>query len=1038
MSRKLGIIAIAFTGLLTLTACSSDGGNSDSREEESEANMPIPPEDESTGGDEPTDPDLEEDVFYDITISIGAGGSVTASGVDCDSDCTKSFVENSVLNLNAVADEGYQFDGWQFDCSSAGKSTCELMMDSDKNIKALFSLSPVVPLPPPAPTGLDTTEITSSSIALQWSGVAVAESYIVERDGEEVAVVQNPSFIDDALKPDRSYNYQVFSVDAGGLRSVGSTIMMVTTLSAADNCKLEDGGLTHHFKADVLQDGNLVVDEQSSVTGVASNVAISAAGVFSQALMFPPAGTESRVELGSFSPPASGGLSISLWLKPSSLDSAEARFVSKALGSQGNDHDLMVSAIDYSGLRFRLRIGTSTTTLVSPSNLLQTDQWAHVVVTYDEVQMKIYHDGNLVASTTQAGSVAYRSDAIMAFGNQPVGFGDRQYSGLLDDVRFYQGALTEQQVTTLFSSASGDCGSVDVPVVITTPQNLVAESNSGAVTLSWQAPAEISDGLSHYQVFRDGELLADNVLAETYTDGSVETGVTYRYSVRAVNLENVISDFSNEVTYLHEGEADVTPPEVPTGLQGSEVTSQSLVLSWNPSSDIGGSIASYRIYRNGAFYLSLDAANTSFTDTGLSPDTEYLYSVAALDTSQNESAQSASIFITTKPEDTPNDTVIQFSPAAIVATKGGTGGVAKGDLDKDGRVEFVAGKLSIFDWNGSDWLEYPVTSDVGKLNRFAGDNEVLDVNNDGWLDLIITDSGNFDAVGELLWYENPQGDLSGTWIEHSVHTWAGSGTGGSITHCEETVGDIDGDGFEDIVVRDIAHGTWVFINDKNADFHTPVFLQHNPREGLELADLDADGDLDIVLNGIWFETPADAVNGSYTMHNIPGMAAWYPAGSSNAELRDYATKVRTADFNEDGRLDIVVSNSEELNGNSPSKPHGVRVFLQPANLLADNWVEVVLDPDHYSWHNLKVEDFDLDGHADIIAAISTVGIDSAPGEIKLWQGKGDGSFSSPLILGSEYGYQGETGDFDGDSLPDYFLPEAFDSGAIRAYRNLTY
>ena len=46
----------------------------------------------------------------------------------------------------------------------------------------------------------------------------------------------------------------------------------------------------------------------------------------------------------------------------------------------------------------------------------------------------------------------------------------------------------------------------------------------------------------------------------------------------------------------------------------------------------GGTIASYRIYRNGSALATVGAGTTSFTDTGAQPGTTYTYSVAAVDT----------------------------------------------------------------------------------------------------------------------------------------------------------------------------------------------------------------------------------------------------------------------------------------------------------------------------------------------------------------------------------------------------------------------
>ena len=77
-------------------------------------------------------------------------------------------------------------------------------------------------------------------------------------------------------------------------------------------------------------------------------------------------------------------------------------------------------------------------------------------------------------------------------------------------------------------------------------------------------------------------------------------------------------------------------------------------LSWEPSNDgVGSGVAGYRIYRDGsgAPIAEVGSGNTSYRDTGLSPNTNYSYTVSAFDaaTPENESAESASESVQTLP-----------------------------------------------------------------------------------------------------------------------------------------------------------------------------------------------------------------------------------------------------------------------------------------------------------------------------------------------------------------------------------------------------
>lgn len=513
------------------------------------------------------------------------------------------------------------------------------------------------PLPPQteldAPVNLAEQESTENTTTIMWDAVAEANSYIIFRDGEEVGSTTIPEFQDSGLQPAQTYTYEVYSENDFGT-SADAAVLEVTTLDNATECAYQGGSLIHHFKGDQLINGNGVVDSISGVTGSAIGVDINAEAKVGQSLWFPQSASEARVDFGSFAPAASGGLSASFWIKPSNLDSAEARYISKARGVGGADHDFMVSAIDYTGLRFRLRADGGTTTLATSSGLLQVGQWSHVVVTYDESKMKIYHNGVLVASTSKSGAVNYRSDTLMAFGNQPVGMGERQYSGLLDDVRFYQGALTQNEVQLMFDGVNGDCNTNTSIPPISAPQVLSGSVVDGSVALNWEVPTQTGAGVSHYQVFRNQILLSDNVTNLSYVDDTAEPDTLYSYSVRAVDYQNVLSAFSNEIQLTIQI-VDTQSPTPPTGLQLVDFSDTSLVLSWTPSSDLGGGeVANYRLYRDGEFHMLLDAAVTFFTDTGLTPDTQYVYEVSAIDDSQNESLKSSSFIVSTLP--TPTDT----------------------------------------------------------------------------------------------------------------------------------------------------------------------------------------------------------------------------------------------------------------------------------------------------------------------------------------------------------------------------------------------
>ncbi|NLN75591.1 MAG: hypothetical protein GX139_04725 [Armatimonadetes bacterium] len=89
---------------------------------------------------------------------------------------------------------------------------------------------------------------------------------------------------------------------------------------------------------------------------------------------------------------------------------------------------------------------------------------------------------------------------------------------------------------------------------------------------------------------------------------------------------------------------DDEPPTAPTNLRVTGVTSSSISLAWNASTDNIG-VAGYRIFRNGTQIGT--ATGTTYNDTGLANNTTYSYQVDAYDGKPNYSGKSNSVQGTT-------------------------------------------------------------------------------------------------------------------------------------------------------------------------------------------------------------------------------------------------------------------------------------------------------------------------------------------------------------------------------------------------------
>jgi hypothetical protein len=111
----------------------------------------------------------------------------------------------------------------------------------------------------------------------------------------------------------------------------------------------------------------------------------------------------------------------------------------------------MLSTIRNGGtvrLRFRLRTGSTTTTLIAGAGDLVEGQWVHVAGVYDGATMRLYQDGVEVGSASKTGNVAQSAVIRVFLGANPPGV-DKPWDGTLRDVRIYERALSPAEVLVL-------------------------------------------------------------------------------------------------------------------------------------------------------------------------------------------------------------------------------------------------------------------------------------------------------------------------------------------------------------------------------------------------------------------------------------------------------------------------------------------------------------------------------------------------------------------------------------------------------------
>ncbi|MFD0863048.1 S8 family serine peptidase [Sungkyunkwania multivorans] len=120
---------------------------------------------------------------------------------------------------------------------------------------------------------------------------------------------------------------------------------------------------------------------------------------------------------------------------------------------------------------------------------------------------------------------------------------------------------------------------------------------------------------------------------------------------------------------------DIEPPSAPTDLLASNVTWNSIEISWTAASDNVG-VTAYDVYKDGVLLDSV--TGTTYTLGGLSPETSHVFSVKAKDADGNESSFSNSLNVTTLPAP-PCDGINSFPYTESFETGFGVWTNASGD-----------------------------------------------------------------------------------------------------------------------------------------------------------------------------------------------------------------------------------------------------------------------------------------------------------------------------------------------------------------------
>lgn len=280
------------------------------------------------------------------------------------------------------------------------------------------------------------------------------------------------------------------------------------------------------------------------------------------------------------------------------------------------------------GMRVGLDISWSGVTYGSTTSTATVDVWTDNQYTYNDnqtIDISSNLGSNYAYNNTQGSTATKRLTRTYTYtyGANP---GTVTFSATITGT--YNG------VTPSVSIAS-TTPTVPTPVAPSAPGASSSPYNGG-ISVSYTAPTSGgTGGVSYYQYSTDGSNWYTTPSNPFNVSGSNGTAITVY--VRAVNAYGQAGPSTSTTSTPR------TTPSAPTSFAASNATFGQLALSWAAPSSNGGNAVSGYVLRNGTTVLQ-DSASTSYTHTGLSPYTDYSYTVTA----KNDAGEGAAASLTAK------------------------------------------------------------------------------------------------------------------------------------------------------------------------------------------------------------------------------------------------------------------------------------------------------------------------------------------------------------------------------------------------------